>query len=120
MIGIVAVACFAPRTAGVLQVTIASTGRAGQFGGEGRIPRVVAAGPAELELRILPLDPAALLQPLLQAVDRPQRRRGEHSDPHLFCGIGSERRARHYRAADHRDELAAPHSMISSALASSD
>jgi hypothetical protein len=66
-------------------------------------------------LHVLPFDPTTIVQSLLQAVDRPQRCRGEHPDVHGFCRIGGEHRARDRSAADRGNHIAAPHSMTSSA-----
>ena len=86
-IGIFAVARLAASTAGVPQVRIRSTGECNELGRQRRIAAVVALRPAIIEPDVFSFDPAEPAQPLLEALDRAQRRRSKHPDAPYLCRV---------------------------------
>src|SRR5262249_36143171 len=90
-----------------------------QFGGERRQPIELSLGPAVFDRQILALDITGLLQALAkapQAPRRPVRRLGIEMADHRHRRLLRARRERpRRRAAEQRDELAALHSITSSA-----
>src|SRR5215831_10396587 len=97
---------------------------AGEIGGKPRQPIVLTLSPTIVERDVLTLDKARFIESLPD--ERNQRRvdsrrtTAEQSD-HWQCTLLRPRRERPRsgRAAEQRDELAAPHSITSSARASS-
>src|SRR5262245_45842838 len=88
----------------------------------------IAASPTKLDVHVAAVGPPQLLQPLLQCGDATLSlwialgEDGEHADPPHAVRLLRARRERpsNRRAADERDEIAAPdHSITSSARASS-
>src|SRR5262245_60644577 len=91
--------------------------QANQLGGKGEIAFGAALREAVLELQALLFDVAKATHPVAQPFERWPRLIGENADATNLrapLGGGSERR-RDNRAAEQRDELAAVHSITSSA-----
>src|SRR5262245_49186943 len=121
--GIVVVACRAARAAAVLGAMITST--TGQLGRQRRETRGLAVRFAEFDCDVLTLAIAELAEALAEGVDNPLQRTGhEVTDPGhsrrllRACREWPRNRRRRRRAAEKRDELAPPHSITSSARAS--
>src|SRR6516165_5190682 len=95
--------------------------QANQLGGKGGIALGAAIREAVLELQALLFDVAEPTHPVAQPFKRWPRLIGENADAtNLRAPLGgSSKRRRDNRAAKQRDELATPHSITSSARASS-
>src|SRR5262249_53363019 len=97
---------------------------ANQIGGERRQAAIVAACPAELDRYVFTLGEATLLQPATKRFEPVygilRRARAQEADHRQRRLLRARReRPRDGRATEHRDELAALHSITSSARASS-
>src|SRR5262249_12813364 len=98
---------------------------ANEIGGQFRQSINLILGPAVYDCHVLALDVAALFQALAKFTQSARHRllRSAVKEPnHRHCRLlcGRRERPRRRCAADERDELAAPHSITSSARASSD
>src|SRR5262245_41303926 len=114
------VARLAATDAGVPRATIKLDGQCHQFGSEAGVSLRLAGCEAVDNLEILPLDVTQIAQTLLQAVDRRPPLVRENTDAPHRVGLLRMRRDRPpcRGTAEQRDELAPPHSITSSARAS--
>src|SRR5207247_1839078 len=98
-------------------------GTANELGRKHRQPVILIVGPAIFDCHVLALDEAGFVQALTEGRDMSDQRTGRHAaekTDHRHRLLRARReRPRRRRAADERDELAAFHSITSSARASS-
>ena len=121
-IGIVVVAAFAGSAAGLL-ATITATRPTNQIGRQRRQPIVLVVRPAIFDRHVTALDIAGLAQALAERRQEcafvQAMRCGETRSPASPAAARAPRAATPRRAAEQRDERTSPHSITSSARASS-